>query len=256
MGTTVPQRPFHAERAWETSAGASGLSFLFRFALTWYCQQVWAHQRPAMPSPNTDTRTQVVVAYQGHPVFVCAQCATVIVRGVFICAADAAFELTVVVAGAPRRANQQGVFWSRWAGVVSVFALAVALGLELSVQSHAICDEYQIGQQRREGSFVSLISSTVRSCAWINLGLTSFAGPGRGYTRWRTFTASDATTVSDGTISRHRTTRRNTRKVSLRDLHPSRDPQATARQVHAGKREAGQGELLAGRRTVESNFVN
>lgn len=33
-----------------------------------------------MPSPNSDTRAQVVVAYQGHPVFVCAQCATVIVR--------------------------------------------------------------------------------------------------------------------------------------------------------------------------------
>ncbi|KAF9650284.1 yippee-domain-containing protein [Thelephora ganbajun] len=31
-----------------------------------------------MPSPNSDTRVQVVVAYQGHPVFVCAQCATVI----------------------------------------------------------------------------------------------------------------------------------------------------------------------------------
>jgi hypothetical protein len=33
-----------------------------------------------MPSLNSDTRAQVVVAYQGHQVFVCAQCATVIVR--------------------------------------------------------------------------------------------------------------------------------------------------------------------------------
>lgn len=44
----------------------------------------WAHRqtgRAEMPSPNSDTRAQVVVAYQGHPVFVCAQCATVIVRG-------------------------------------------------------------------------------------------------------------------------------------------------------------------------------
>lgn len=37
-----------------------------------------------MPSPNGDTRAQVVVAYQGHPVFICAQCATVIVRGAFV----------------------------------------------------------------------------------------------------------------------------------------------------------------------------
>lgn len=37
-----------------------------------------------MPSPNSDTRTQAVVAYQGHQVFVCAQCATVIVRGAVI----------------------------------------------------------------------------------------------------------------------------------------------------------------------------
>lgn len=37
-----------------------------------------------MPSPNSDTQAQVVVAYQGHPVFVCAQCATVIVRGAFV----------------------------------------------------------------------------------------------------------------------------------------------------------------------------
>lgn len=37
-----------------------------------------------MPSPSSDTRAQVVVAYQGHQVFVCAQCATVIVRGVVI----------------------------------------------------------------------------------------------------------------------------------------------------------------------------
>ena len=37
-----------------------------------------------MPSPNGDTRAQVVVAYPGHPVFVCAQCATVIVRGAFV----------------------------------------------------------------------------------------------------------------------------------------------------------------------------
>lgn len=50
-----------------------------------------------MPSPNSDTRAQVVVAYQGHPVFVCAQCATVIVRGVFLHVPDASLELTVVV---------------------------------------------------------------------------------------------------------------------------------------------------------------
>jgi len=50
-----------------------------------------------MPSPNSDTRAQVVVAYQGHPVFVCAQCATVIVRGVFLCIADVSLELTVTV---------------------------------------------------------------------------------------------------------------------------------------------------------------
>ncbi|KAF9785773.1 yippee zinc-binding/DNA-binding /Mis18, centromere assembly-domain-containing protein [Thelephora terrestris] len=31
-----------------------------------------------MPSPNSDTRAQVVVAYQGRQVFVCAQCAAVI----------------------------------------------------------------------------------------------------------------------------------------------------------------------------------
>ena len=37
-----------------------------------------------MPSPNGDTRAQVVVAYQGHPVFICAHCATVIVRGAFV----------------------------------------------------------------------------------------------------------------------------------------------------------------------------
>ena len=41
-----------------------------------------------MPSPNGDTRAQVVVAYQGHPVFICAQCASVIVREAFICIAD------------------------------------------------------------------------------------------------------------------------------------------------------------------------
>ena len=50
-----------------------------------------------MPSPNSDTRSQVVVAYQGHPVFVCAQCATVIVRGCIV--ADGALELMVVAQG-------------------------------------------------------------------------------------------------------------------------------------------------------------
>ena len=48
---------------------------------------------------------------------------------------------------------------------------------------------------------------------------------GLGYTRWRTSTASGATTASAGTISRHRTRRRNTRKVSIQDLHANRDPQ-------------------------------
>jgi len=37
-----------------------------------------------------------VVAYQGHPVFICAQCATVIVRGAFVDIAKP-LVLTVVV---------------------------------------------------------------------------------------------------------------------------------------------------------------
>jgi len=49
-----------------------------------------------MPSPNGDTRAQVVVAYQGHPVFICAQCATVIVRGALV-EITKLFALTVVL---------------------------------------------------------------------------------------------------------------------------------------------------------------
>ena len=51
-----------------------------------------------MPPPNSDTRAQVVVAYQGHPVFVCAQCSTVIVRRVLIRVADVSLGLTVIAA--------------------------------------------------------------------------------------------------------------------------------------------------------------
>ena len=48
----------------------------------------------SMPSPNSDTRAQVVVAYQGHPVFVCAQCSTVIVGRVRV--VGVSLELTEV----------------------------------------------------------------------------------------------------------------------------------------------------------------
>lgn len=86
-----PWLSFHVERAWETSADASRPSFLFcgaplrrrrareETSLDSPGKQACAE----MPSPNGDTRAQVVVAYQGHPVFICAQCATVIVRGVY-----------------------------------------------------------------------------------------------------------------------------------------------------------------------------
>lgn len=80
----------------------------------------------------------------------------------------------------------------------------------------------------------------------IFLGL---AHSGLGYTRWRTFTVSGATTALGGTISRHRTAPRNTRKVSIRDPRTTGgDPHTTTRQIHAGKREAGQRECLASRR--------
>ena len=91
---------FNVERAWETRAGGPGAIFLFvslrpdtiRLVARQLCSPT-----AEMPSPNGDTRAQVVVAYQGHPVFICAQCATVIVRGVFICVANALLGLTVVV---------------------------------------------------------------------------------------------------------------------------------------------------------------
>jgi hypothetical protein len=83
--------------------------------------------RATMPSPNSDTRAQVVVAYQGHQVFVCAQCATVIVRVAFI---GPVFELIVAVVlqltGTPGRADQQGIFRPRWARIVSILVLIVA----------------------------------------------------------------------------------------------------------------------------------
>jgi len=101
MSSSVAQRPTSMnsrtnvmERAWEMSmsADASRSSFLFcdaplrrrrgreAISLDSPGKQLCAE----MPSPNGDTRAQVVVAYQGHPVFVCAQCATVIVCGLWI----------------------------------------------------------------------------------------------------------------------------------------------------------------------------
>lgn len=63
-------------------------------------------------------------------------------------------------------------------------------------------------------------------------------------------TVSAATTGLDGTISRHRTTRRNTRKVSTNRKFYVNDPQAVTREIHAGKGEARQREFLADWRIV------
>ena len=105
--------PFHVGRAWETSVDTAKFLVLFRSVLTPSSLQQGKFRltserpRATMPSPNSDTRAQVVVAYQGHQVFVCAQCATVIVRVAFI---GAVSELIVAAAtpsiGTPGRADQ------------------------------------------------------------------------------------------------------------------------------------------------------
>jgi len=82
--------------------------FFFCFALLRHrvplvTKRISAYQRTTSCShalPNSDTRAQVVVAYQGHQVFVCAQCATVIVRGAVI-RADARTESTCDCTGSP-----------------------------------------------------------------------------------------------------------------------------------------------------------
>lgn len=85
---------FHARRAWEPLSAERVLHRVSSFVslcsdtvklATRKLPRLTGQRSPtAMPSPNGDTRTQVVVAYQGHQVFVCAQCATVIVRGAVI----------------------------------------------------------------------------------------------------------------------------------------------------------------------------
>ena len=92
---------------------------------------------------------------------------------------------------------------------MSVHVLVVVLGLELPGQSHAVRDEYQIGKQGREGFIVRGFGGGL----FLRLGLILF--PGLGYTQWRMFTVSGATTALGGIISRRRTIHRSTRKVSI-----------------------------------------
>lgn len=126
----------------------------------------------------------------------------------------------------------------------------VSGGLEPCAQPHAICDEYQIGEQRGEGSIVRVILLGGLSALRPNGLLADPACSEPGYTRWRMFIASGATTGSGGTISRLRITRRSTKKVSTdRGLHTN-FPHTSTRQIHVGEREAGQRKLLAGRRIV------